>query len=97
MLWNLQYASGSSRRCRHAHPPSRSASAITGSRRIVATLRLAIAGWREALVGCREYEQLRSEGISHEAALRHALGTSPAPSQQDRCRGAHRVYFAGRA
>ena len=96
MLWNLQYVSGSSRCCRQAHPPSQSASAITGSRGIAATLWLAIEGWSEALAACRDYEQLRSWGMSHDAALRRALGTGPAPSQH-RCRGARPPYFAGTA
>ena len=93
MLWHPQYASGSGHCCRSA---PRTESEATGGLGIGSTLRLAIEACREALIACREYEHLRSRGISHDAALRHALGAGPAPAQH-RCRAAHPIYFAGRA
>ncbi len=53
------------------------------------------AALREALAASHEYQSLRSGGMSHDRAIRTALGTgrtcshAPTPGQ--------RLYFAGRA
>jgi hypothetical protein len=96
MLWHPQYVSGSGHCCGQAHPVDRTESAMAASRGIAATLWLAVEGWSEALAACRDYEQLRSRGVAHDAALRHALGAGPAPAQH-RCRSTHPLDFAGRA
>jgi hypothetical protein len=95
MLRNIQYVSGFDQYHR-TNPAHLAASAIAAGRRITTALRFAIDGWREALAACREYEQLRSCGIPHDTALRHALGGGPAPAQH-RCRAAQPLCFAGRA
>jgi hypothetical protein len=48
----------------------------------------------EALAACREYEQLRSSGLPHDAALRHSLGIG---SAQRSCGTTRPFYFADRA
>ena len=60
----------------------------------IAALRKIYGAFREALMACREYEQLRSSGIAHEAALRHSLGIGPAPRA---CGTTRPLHFAGRA
>jgi hypothetical protein len=44
----------------------------------VTALRKIYGAFGEALAACREYEQLRSSGLPHDAALRHSLGIGPA-------------------
>jgi hypothetical protein len=51
---------------------------------------------REGLAACREYEELRSRGMSHDTALRVALGLGASPQQQTRA-AAKPLYFAGKA
>jgi hypothetical protein len=60
----------------------------------VAALRKIYGAFGEALAACREYEQLRSSGLSHEAALRDSLGIGPG---QRSCGATGPLYFAGRA
>lgn len=55
----------------------------------------AFAALREGLAASREYQQLRSSGVSHDIAIREALGirsSSPAAMH-----GAGTIYFAGKA
>ena len=67
---------------------------IAASWPIVTALRKIYGAFGEALAACREYEQLRSSGLPHDAALRHSLGIGPS---QRACRTARPLYFAGRA
>ena len=72
-------------------------SARQGTARPIATTLRAIAdAWREGLAACRQYEELRSSGVSHDRAVREALGlgliSSEAPPQATPA-----LYFAGRA
>ena len=60
----------------------------------VTALRKVWGAFGEGLAACREYEQLRSSGLAHEAALRHSLGIGPA---QRACGTSGPLYFAGRA
>ncbi len=60
----------------------------------VTALRKIYAAFGEALAACREYEQLRSSGLPHDAALRHSLGIG---SAQRSCGTTRPLYFAGRA
>ena len=50
----------------------------------LATLRTMCEALREGLAMHRQYEDLRSKGFAHDAALRQALATGPAPSQPAR-------------
>ena len=56
-------------------------------------LRTFWSAFGEALAGSRQYRSLRSQGLSHDAAIRQALGIganlTPTPAQP--------LYFAGRA
>jgi hypothetical protein len=61
---------------------------------IVTALRKIYGAFGEALAACREYEQLRSSGLPHDAALKHSLGIGPSHRA---CRTARPLYFAGRA
>ena len=56
----------------------------------------AIAALREGLASARQYEQLRSNGVPHDRAVREALGVGPIPPQAPR-RSAKALYFAGKA
>ena len=60
------------------------------------TLRMAWEAMREGLAAHRHYEELRSKGIAHDSALRHALALAPAPSRSG-CEGLTPLWFAGRA
>ena len=44
----------------------------------------------KTLAAYREYEQLRSSGLPHDAALKHSLGIGPS---QRACRTARPLYF----
>jgi hypothetical protein len=61
---------------------------------IATLLRTAWSAWLESLAAHRDYERLRSRGLSHDAALRKALAFGSAEH-------AHalvdRLHFAGRA
>ena len=60
----------------------------------VAMLGNAFAALREGLAASREYQQLRSLGVSHDMAIREALGLySSAPAAMH---GACPIYFAGK-
>jgi hypothetical protein len=61
---------------------------------IVTALRKIYGAFGEALAACREYEQLRSSGLPHDAALKHSLGIGPA---RRACGTARPLHFAGRA
>jgi hypothetical protein len=50
---------------------------------------------REGLAASRQYEHLRSRGISHDTAIREALGLGH--SREERRKTAAPLYFAGRA
>ena len=63
---------------------------------IASTLGAIANALREGLASARRYEQLRSNGVSHECAIREALGVGPIPSQVPRAR-ANPLHFAGRA
>ena len=62
----------------------------------VTALRIICGAWRESLAVSRQYEQLRSRGIPHDAALAEAFGIGPSPSHGTR-ETAKSIYFAGRA
>jgi hypothetical protein len=51
---------------------------------------------RDGLAASRQYEELRSRGLSHDAALRQALGLGASPRRPGRAT-AQPLYFAGRA
>jgi hypothetical protein len=51
---------------------------------------------REGLAASRQYEELRSRGLSHDVALREALGLGASPQRPTRAT-AKPLYFAGRA
>jgi hypothetical protein len=74
--------------------PSRTAPSTTAPP-IAIALR-AIAALREGLASARQYEQLRSNGVPHDRAVREALGVGPIPPQAPR-RSAKALYFAGKA
>jgi hypothetical protein len=63
---------------------------------IEGTLGAIASALREGLASARRYEQLRSNGVSHECAIREALGVGPVASQVPRAR-ANPLHFAGRA
>jgi hypothetical protein len=95
MLGKVQYASG----CGHGNvqitPAKLSLRAVAASRKVASTLRFAVDACREALAASRNYEQMRSRGITHEAALRRALGSGPAACRHGSPR--HRLYSAERS
>lgn len=66
----------------------------TVSRRTFAALRTMGDALREGLAASRQYEHLRSRGISHDMAIREALGLGHRP--EDRRKTATPLYFAGR-
>ena len=57
-----------------------------------ATLPALWSAFREALEGSRQYQSLRSRGLSHDAAIRHALGIAA-----NRTLRLKPLYFSGRA
>ena len=63
---------------------------------IATTLRAIAGAWREGLAACRQYEELRSSGVSHDRAVREALGLELIPSEPPR-QAALALYFAGQA
>ncbi len=74
-------------------PPARSAPPTEPPWPIVTTLRAVVDAWRESLAACREYEELRSWGMPHDAALRESLGLRAPPRYET----AYPLYFAGKA
>jgi len=61
-----------------------------------AAFRMMWEAMHEGLAAHRHYEQLRSKGVAHNAALRQALAMGPASAQP--ARGTITpLYFAGRA
>jgi hypothetical protein len=60
------------------------------------TLRSIGVAFREGLASCRQYEELRSNGVPRDAAVREALGLGLIPSQA-RHQSAKPLSFAGRA
>ena len=50
------------------------------------------SAFREALAGSRQYRSLRSRGLSHDAAIRQALGIDANQTHSPKP-----LYFAGRA
>jgi hypothetical protein len=74
-------------------PPARSAPPTEPPWPIATTLRAIVEAWRESLAACREYEELRSWGMSHDAALREALGLMACARRET----AQPLYFGGRA
>ena len=63
---------------------------------VMTILRMLYEALGESLAAHRHYEELRSRGIGHDAALRHALALAPAPSRSP-CEGLTPLWFAGRA
>ena len=63
---------------------------------IATTLRAIADAWCEGLAACRQYEELRSSGVSHDRAVREALGLELIPSEPPR-QAALALYFAGQA
>ena len=59
-------------------------------------LRMACEALREGLAAHRHYEELRSKGLAHESALRHAFALAPAPSRAA-CEALTPLWFAGKA
>ena len=59
-------------------------------------LRLFCEALGESLAAHRHYEELRSKGIAHDSALRHALALAPAPSRSG-CEALTPLWFAGKA
>jgi hypothetical protein len=51
---------------------------------------------REGLAAHRYYEELRSQGIAHDSALRQALAFAPAPSRSG-CEALTPLWFASKA
>jgi hypothetical protein len=51
---------------------------------------------REGLAASRQYEELRSRGLSHDVALREALGLGASPQRPTRAT-TKPLHFAGRA
>jgi len=58
----------------------------------LATLPALWSAFREALDGSRQYRSLRSRGLSHDAAIRHALGIGANQTLPPKP-----LYFSGRA
>jgi hypothetical protein len=63
---------------------------------MAATLRAMCGALREGLAAARQYEQLRSNGVDHDRAVRAALGLGLSPSQAPRA-SAKPLCFAGKA
>jgi hypothetical protein len=79
----------------HPHLAGRcSRAAAASSWPTVTALRKIYDAFGEALAACRQYEQLRSGGLSHDTALRTSLGIGPS---QRPCGTTRPLYFAGRA
>jgi hypothetical protein len=77
--------------------------AIHGGRRLspparppFTILRMFCEALQEGLAAHRHYEGLRSKGLAHESALRHALAVAPVPSRS-RCEALTPLWFAGKA
>jgi hypothetical protein len=62
----------------------------------VTALRIMCGTLRESLAASRQYEDLRSRGVSHDTAVREALGFGPSPSRATR-ETAKPLCFAGKA
>jgi len=69
------------------------AAAAAAASTILVTLCAAAGAWQEALATSREYEELRSWGMPHDAALREALGLVASARRET----AQPLYFAGKA
>jgi hypothetical protein len=93
MIWTLSTPSGFDQ-TQDTSLPSRPAPPTTAPP-IAIALR-AIAALREGLASARQYEQLRSNGVPHDRAVREAFGVGPVPPQAPR-RSAKALYFAGKA
>ena len=95
MLRNSHYVPDFDTTLGGTNPTARSSQPTpTSSRRIA--LRTICDAWCEALAAHRQYEQLRSRGISHDTALRESLGIGLARSPV-RCVAAKPLSFAGKA
>ena len=75
---------------------SRAATRSTAAAPMAATLRAMCGALREGLAAARQYEQLRSNGVDHDRAVRAALGLGLSPSQAPRA-SAKPLCFAGKA
>jgi hypothetical protein len=91
MLWSLQLGPSFDSSDQLVNRAVWSAPA-TAARSVAIALQAICEAWREGLAACREYEQLRSRGVDHDAALREALGMPSPP-----CAPAKALYFAGKA
>jgi hypothetical protein len=63
---------------------------------MVATLHAMWDAWREALAAYRQYEHLRSRGVTHDAALRESLALGHVHHAGAR-HAAKPIYLAGKA
>ena len=85
MLRSFHYAPGFDGPHRDTGPTGRSTRPFASSfLQAVAALRTTCDVWRESLAACRQYEQLRSSGVSYDLAVREALGIGAIPSQSRR-------------
>jgi hypothetical protein len=73
MLHSLHHTSGFEATCRCAQPDA------AASRLATTALGTFWDSLREGLAACRQYEHLRSSGVSHDTAIREALGFAPVP------------------
>ena len=92
MLQNFQYLP-------NLHETRRgtdSASRPVASWPIATALRAMWDAFREGLAAHREYENLRSRRMSHDRALREALGFGPCPGRRTRCTSKP-LHWAGMA
>jgi len=60
----------------------------------VAALRTIFDAFHEALAAQRQYEHLRSRGLSHNTAVAEALGVSPSKAMRETAKP---LYFVGKA
>ncbi len=63
---------------------------------LVATLHAICDAWREALAAHRQYEHLRSRGVSHDTSIRESLGFGHVHHSGPR-HAAKLLYLAGKA
>ncbi len=97
MLGSCHYAPSFDETDRRVNPRGRSARRSAAPFwPAVTAVGMIIAALREGLAAHRRYESLRSRGVSHDTALREALGIGPGPSHEIR-ETAKPICFAGRA
>jgi len=92
MLRSFHYAPRFNERYPQMQPAARFASFWS----IPTSLRAALGAFREGLAAHRDYERLRSRGMSHDKALRESLSFGRRPHRHARGT-AKPLYCAGRA